>query len=131
MKKRIVDDSSEDVSNSGAQATLVGQPAKSLVDKEILSHSGLYSYKYRLSSFPPNVQEHDQLSKFLGVLIPKLMVATKSRLEPFIFLDGRFFTDELFNRIKQSGAAWRPLLGFPVIPGFHPFRYLTIAFHIQ
>jgi hypothetical protein len=46
-------------------------------------------------------------------------------------IDGRHLDEEFFARLRESGATWRPLLGFPVVPGLHPFRFLPIAYHIS
>jgi hypothetical protein len=122
MKRRILDD-------EGSASTVQPAPS-SAIEKEALP-SGLFLYRYRLSAFPPNVQEHDRLSRFLGRLIPRLMVAGSSRMEPFICVDGRHLDDDLFARLRQSERTWRPLLGFPMTPGTQPFRFLPIAYHIN
>jgi hypothetical protein len=46
-------------------------------------------------------------------------------------VDGRHLDEEFFSRLRESGATWRPLLGFPLVPGIHPFRFLPIAYHIS
>jgi hypothetical protein len=132
MKRRIVDDDSGGAANTPAVSTGVAAATQlsTGIEKYILP-SGLFLYRYRLSSFPPNVQEHDQLSQFLGKLISKLMVATGTRMEPFMCIDGRHLDEDFFTRLRESGTTWRPLLGFPLIPGFHPFRFLPIAYHIK
>jgi hypothetical protein len=130
MKRRILDDDGNtstprsDISNRGAA---VFSPA---IEKEELP-SGLFLYRYHLSSYPPNVREHDLLSRFLGRLIPRLMVAGSTRMEPFMCVDGRHLDDNFFARLRESERTWRPLLGFPMIPGTQPFRFLPIAYHIN
>ena len=130
MKRRILDDDGStstphsDISSRGGLAL---SPA---IDKERLP-SGLFLYRYHLSTYPPNVQEHDRLSRFLGRLIPRLMVAGSTRMEPFMCVDGRHLDDDFFARLRQSERTWRPLLGFPMIPGTHPFRFLPIVYHIN
>ena len=131
MKRRIVDDSGSP--SAQASAAPAGSPAialSSTVEKHVLP-AGLYLYRYRLTAYPPNVAEHDRLSYFLGALISKLMVATRARMQPFICIDGRHLDDEFFGKLRESGATWRPVLGFPMIPGVHPFRYLPIAYQIS
>src|SRR5215813_5669822 len=129
MKRRILDDdgstsaSRSDISKRGALLS----PA---IEKQGLP-TGLFLYRYHLSSYPPNVQEHDRLSRFLGRLIPKLMVAGSTRMEPFMCVDGRHLDDDFFARLRESERTWRPLLGFPMVPGTHPFRFLPIAYHIN
>jgi hypothetical protein len=58
------------------------------------------------------------------------MVATANRMEPYMCIDGRHVDETFFARLRASGTTWRPLLGFPVVPGIHPFRFLPIAYHI-
>src|SRR5215475_13993667 len=130
MKRRILDDDGGSRSFSGDVSRPAGLALSSEVKKHILP-SGLFLYRYHLSSYPPNVREHDQLSRFLGKLIPKLMIATGKRMEPFVCVDGRHLDDEFFARLRESGATWRPLLGFPLVPGIDPFRFLPIAYHIS
>jgi hypothetical protein len=133
MKRRIVDDDDDGGAATTPQlyaGTATATQLSSGIEKHTLA-SGLFRYRYRLSSFPPNVQEHDQLSQFLGKLISKLMVATGTRMEPFMCIDGRHLDDEFFTRLRESETTWRPLLGFPLIPGLHPFRFLPIAYHIK
>jgi hypothetical protein len=130
MKRRILDDDGGTSSSSGDVRGPAGIALSSEIEKHVLP-SGLFLYRYHLSSYPPNVQEHDHLSHFLGKLIPKLMVATGARMEPFMCVDGRHLDDEFFARLRESGATWRPLLGFPLVPGIHPFRFLPIAYHIS
>jgi hypothetical protein len=129
MKRRIVDN---DVGTNMTRANpdAAGMAISSQIEKQVLP-SGLFLFRYRLRAYPPNVQEHDDLNRFLGKLIPKLMVATASRMEPFICIDGRHLDEEFFARLRESGTTWRPLLGFPVVPGLHPFRFLPIAYHIS
>jgi hypothetical protein len=130
MKRRILDDDGGSNSSPGDVTRPAGVALSSEVEKHVLP-SGLFLYRYHLSSYPPNVQEHDQLSRFLGKLIPKLMVATGTRMEPFACVDGRHLDDEFFARLRESAVTWRPLLGFPLVPGIHPFRFLPIAYHIS
>ena len=130
MKRRILDDDGGGANSSpGHIGGRGGVALSSEIEKHILP-SGLFLYRYHLSAYPPNVQEHDQLSRFLGKLIPKLMVATSTRMEPFMCVDGRHLDDEFFSRLRESGTTWRPLLGFPLVPGIHPFRFLPLAYHI-
>jgi hypothetical protein len=132
MKRRIVDDDDGGAANTPqvSEGTAAATQLSTGIEKHTLP-SGLFRYRYRLSSFPPNVHEHDQLSQFLGKLISKLMVATGTRMEPFICIDGRHLDEEFFSRLRESETTWRPLLGFPLIPGIHPFRFLPIAYHIK
>jgi hypothetical protein len=127
MKRRIVDDN--DGPNSPDSVAPVHSAAGS-VERHSLP-SGLLLYRYSLGSYPPNVQEHARVCSFLGALISKLMIATGKRLEPFVCMDGRHLSDEFFSGLRESGTAWRALLGFPLIPGFHPFQYLPIAYHVN
>jgi hypothetical protein len=127
MKRRLVDDN--DGPNS-PDAVVSRHSAGGPVEKHPLQ-SGLLLYRYSLGSYPPDVQEHDKVCSFLGALISKLMIATGKRLEPFVCMDGRHLNDEFFTELRESGTAWRALLGFPLIPGFHPFQYLPIAYHVN
>ncbi|PYS40775.1 MAG: hypothetical protein DMG14_09505, partial [Acidobacteria bacterium] len=130
MKRRILDD--DDATNTArvSVGAPTGIPLAAGIEKYTLP-SGLFLYRYHLGSYPPNVQEHDQLNRFLGKLIPKLMVATGARMEPFMCIDGRHLDEDFFTRLRESGTTWRPLLGFPVVPGVHPFRFLPFAYHIN
>jgi len=127
-KRRIVDEGGDGPNppQSAEAVQLSGGPME-----KVVMPSGLLLYRYRLSSFPPNVQEHQRLCAFLGALISKLMIATGKRLEPFLCIDGRHLDDDFFSRLRESGVPWRALMGFPLIPGLHPFRYLPIAYHIN
>ena len=129
MKRRILDDDGS-TSTAGPDISRGGVALSSGIEREALP-SGLFLYRYHLSSYPPNVREHDRLSRFLGRLIPKLMVAGSTRMEPFMCVDGRHLDDDFFARLRASERTWRPLLGFPMIPGTHPFRFLPIAYHIN
>jgi hypothetical protein len=126
MKRRLVDDN--DGPNS-PESRASRRSAAGSVEKHPLP-SGLFLYRYALGSCPPDVEEHRQVCSFLGALISKLMIATGKRLEPFVCMDGRHLSDDFFSGLRESGTAWRALLGFPLIPGFHPFQYLPIAYHV-
>jgi hypothetical protein len=130
MKRRILDDDGDANQPRAEVGTSAGLSLSPEVEKYVLP-SGLFLYRYHVSGYPPNVQEHDRMSHFLGKLISKLMVATSARLEPFMCVDGRHLDDDFFSRLRESGATWRPLLGFPLVPGLHPFRFLPIAYHIS
>jgi hypothetical protein len=129
MKRRILNDGNR-TSTPGSDIGLGGVALSSGIEREALP-SGLFLYRYHLSSYPPNVREHDRLNRFLGRLVPKLMVAGSTRMEPFMCVDGRHLDDDFFARLRASERTWRPLLGFPMIPGTHPFRFLPIAYHIN
>jgi hypothetical protein len=126
MKRRFVDDNDRPNSRDSASS----RSAAGTVEKHSLP-SGLLLYRYSLGFDPANVQEHGKLCSFLGALISKLMIATGKRLEPFVCMDGRHLNDEFFSGLREIGTAWRALLGFPLIPGFHPFRYLPLAYHVK
>jgi hypothetical protein len=126
MKKRIMDGSA---TASGALSSANATELSPTIEKNFLPN-GLHLYRYRLSAFPPNIEDHNKLNYFLGALISKLMVMTRARMQPFICIDGRHVDDDFFSKLQQNGATWRPLLGFPLIPGIQPFRYLPIAYHI-
>src|SRR5262245_18084771 len=131
MNRRIMDDDGNDSAHSPRASTPAAAVSLSSgIERHILA-SGLHRYRYRCGSYPPNVAEHDRLARFLGRLIPKLMVSRGTRMEPFVCVDGRHLHDEFFERLRQDGTTWRALLGFPMIPGLHPFRYLPIAYHIN
>jgi hypothetical protein len=130
MKRRILDDDNGTNTSRAEVGGGISSTLSTAIEKLPLA-SGLFLYRYHVSAYPPNVQEHDQLTRFLGRLIPKLMVATSTRMEPFICVDGRHLDDDFFTRLRESGMTWRPLLGFPVVPGIHPFRFLPIAYHIK
>ncbi len=88
-------------------------------------------YLYRLDLGPIGLRQAAQVGSLLGTLISTLMVATSARLEPYVCLDGRHLDDAFFARLRELGSTWRALLGFPLVPGLHPFRYLPVACHIN
>ena len=101
MKRRILDD--DDATNTArvSVGAPTGIPLAAGIEKYTLP-SGLFLYRYHLGSYPPNVQEHDELNGFLGKLIPKLILSSAFPSFPE-FIRSVFFLSRITSTAAKHG----------------------------